>query len=214
MSFQGFPEGQMDGLAAKLAKESGMGAPVPTQNPNDLNGLDPREVVDVRFFLKPEELDEAAAIRNVKSNQKSHKALTRTICGLGGVYAAFMPYMKGATWSIWWHHRPDAFIFWGALLILDIYIVSGQPGIMRLNRMANRLDVERRICISHRGIDITHGRLRLQKQWTDFSFFQETPTIILLQTNGASFWTLPKRAIPPGRGDQLQTLLNAKLRRR
>jgi hypothetical protein len=80
--------------------------------------------------------------------------------------------------------------------------------------MANRLDVERRICISHRGIDITHGRLRQQKQWKDFSFFQETSTIILLQTNGASFWTLPKRAIPAGRGDQLQTLLNAKLRRR
>jgi hypothetical protein len=204
----------MDSLAAKLAKESGMGAPVPTQNTNDLNGLDPREVVDVRFFLKPEELEEAASIRNVTSNQKSHKALMRTICGLGGVYAAFLPYMKGANWSIWWHHRPDAFIFWGALLILDIYIVLGQPGIMKLNRMANRLDVERRICISHRGIDITHGRMRQQKQWKDFSFFQETPTIFLLQTNGASFWTLPKRAIPAGRGDQLQTLLNAKLRRR
>ena len=204
----------MDGLAAKLAKESGMGAPVPTQNPNDLNGLDPREVVDVRFFLKPEELDEAASVRNVKSNQKSHKALMRTICGLGALYAAFIPYMKGATWSTWWRHRPEAFIFWGALLIVDIYIVLGQPGIMKLNRLANRLDVERRICISHRGIDITHGRLRLQKQWKDFSFFQETPTIFLLQTNGASFWTLPKRAIPAGRGDQLLALLNAKLRRR
>jgi hypothetical protein len=203
----------MDGLAAKLAKESGMGAPVPTQNPNDLNGLDAREVVDIRFFLKPEELDEAASIRKVTSNRKSHKALMRTICGLGGIYAAFMPYMKGATWSTWWHQRPDAFIFWGALLILDTYIVLGQPGIMKLNRMANRLDVERRICISHRGIDITHGRLRQQKQWSDFSFFQETPTIYLLQTNGGSFWTLPKRAIPAGRGDQLQTLLNAKLRR-
>lgn len=204
----------MDSLAAKLAKESGMGAPVPTQNANDLNGLDPREVVDVRFFLKPEELDEAASLRKVKSNQKSHKALMRAICGLGGVYAACVPYVKGASWSIWWHHRPDAFIFWGALLILDIYIVLGQPGIMKLNRMANRLDVERRICISHHGIDITHGQLRQQKQWKDFSFFQETPTIYLLQTNGASFWTLPKRAIPAGRGDQLLALLNAKLRRR
>jgi hypothetical protein len=85
---------------------------------------------------------------------------------------------------------------------------------MKLNRVANRLDVERRICVSHRGIDITHGRLRQQKQWKDFSFFQETPTIYLLQTNGASFWTLPKRAIPAGRGDQLLALLNAKLRRR
>jgi hypothetical protein len=204
----------MDGLAAKLAKESGMGAPIPTANPNDLNGLDPREVVDVRFFLKPEELDEAASIRNVTSNRKSHKDLMRTICGLGGVYAAFMPYMKGASWSIWWHHRPDALIFWGALLLLSIYNVLGQPGIMRLNRMANRLDVERRICISHRGIDITHGRLRQQKQWTEFSFFQETPTIFLLQTNGTSFWTLPKRAIPTGREDQVLALLNAKLRRR
>jgi hypothetical protein len=36
----------------------------------------------------------------------------------------------------------------------------------------------------------------------------------VLQTTGPSFWTLPKRAIPAGRGDQLQTLLNAKLQRR
>ena len=105
-------------------------------------------------------------------------------------------------------------MFWGGLLLMDIYIVLGQPGIMKLNRMANRLDVERRLCISHRGIDITHGKQRLQKQWKDFSFFQETPTIFLLQTTAASFWTLPKRAIPTGRGDQLLALLNAKLRRR
>jgi hypothetical protein len=204
----------MDGLAAKLANESGTSVTDTALCPNDLNGLDPREVVDVRFFLKPEELEEAAAIRNVKSNQKSQKALTRTICGLGAVYVAFVPYIKGASWSMWWHHRPEAVVFWAALLALDIYVVFGQPGIMKLNRIANRLDVERRICVSHRGVDITHGHLRQQKQWKDFAFFQETPTIFLLQTTGSSFWTLPKRAIPAGRGDQLQTLLNAKLRRR
>jgi len=204
----------MDGLAAKLAKESGLAAAVPAPGASDLNGLDPREVVDVRFFLKPEELDEAAAIRNVKSNQRSHKALMRAICGLCAVYAAFIPYLKGASWSIWWQQRPAAFVFWGGMLVLGIYNVLGQPGMMKLNRVANRLDVERRICISHRGIDITHGTLRQQKQWKDFSFFQETPTIFLLQTTGASFWTLPKRAIPAGREDQLLALLKAKLQRR
>ena len=87
---------------------------------------------------------------------------------------------------------------------------------MVLNRKMNSLDNERRICVSHRGVDITHGSLQLrqQKQWSDFTFFQETPTIFLLQTNGTSFWTIPKRAIPAGRTDQLRTLLSAKLGRR
>ena len=204
----------MDGLAAKLAKESGLGTAPALQTTNDLNGLDPKEVVDIRFFLKPEELEEATSVRKVKSNEKSHKALMRTICGVGAVYCAFVPYIKGASWSIWWDHRPASAFFWGFLLIGDIYVALGQPGMMKLNRFFNRLDVERRICVSHRGIDVTHGRLRQQKQWSDFSFFQETPTIYLLQTNSAMFWTIPKRAIPAGRGDQLLTLLNAKLKRR
>ena len=59
----------MDGLAQKLAKESGLvTAPAP-QSANDYNGLDPREVVDIPFFLKPEELDEAVAIRKGRAEQ-------------------------------------------------------------------------------------------------------------------------------------------------
>ncbi|HVN18212.1 MAG TPA: YcxB family protein [Dongiaceae bacterium] len=204
----------MDGLATRLAKEAGLGTAVGTTIATDINGLDPREVVDIRFFLKPEELDEAAAVRKVKSNTPASKTRARVICGLGGLYAASVPYLRGATWTWWWQHRPESAIFWGALLVVDVYIVLGQPGMQKLNRHFNRLDVERRICVSHRGIDITHGRLRQQKTWSDFSFYQETPTIFLLQTNGQSFWTVPKRAIPAGREDQLQTLLRAKLQRR
>ena len=204
----------MDRLAAKLARESGMGAPVSTPNPNDLNGLDPREVVDVRFFLKPEELDEASAIRRGKSNTSTNKSLRHLISGFGALLFGFAPHITGSTWSEWWHHQPQSAIIFGGLAILNIYALLGQPGAKKLGHTLNRLDVERRLCVSHRGIDITHGRLRQQKTWKDFSFFQETPTIILLQTNGASFWTLPKRAIPAGRGDQLLALLNAKLRRR
>lgn len=204
----------MDGLAAKLAKEAGLGAAEIAQSANDLNGLDPREVVELRFFLKPEELDEAAAIRKVASNAAKNKVLTRVICALGAVYAAFVPYLHGSTWSLWWQHYPVSAIFWTGLLIVDVYVLLGQPGMKTLNRHFNRLDVERRICVSHRGVDVTHGSLRQQKSWKDFSFYQETPTIYLLQTTGPSFWTLPKRAIPAGRGDQLATLLSAKLQRR
>jgi len=204
----------VDRLAQQLANESGMGPVATVPSANDLNGLDPKEVVDVRFFLKPEELDEASAIRKVTSNQKSKKTLMRVICGLGAVYIGLMPYIKGATWSMWWQHRPEAAIFWGGLLILDIYVALGQPGMMKLSRLMNRLDVERRICVSPQGVDITHGSLRQQKSWEDFSFYQESPTIFLLQTTGPSFWTLPKRAIPAGRGDQLVALLREKLPQR
>lgn len=203
----------MDRLAQQLANQAGMGAAAAAPA-RDGNGLDPREVVDLRFFLKPEELDEATAIRKVSSNEPAKKALMRTICGVGAVYAALVPYIKGASWSQWWEHRPEAAFFWGGLLILDLYVVLGQPGLKKLNYVANRLNVERRICVSHRGIDITHGKLRQQKSWSDFSFYQETPTIFLLHTTGASFWTLPKRAIPAGRAEQLIALLRAKLRQR
>jgi hypothetical protein len=215
MCSKSLPEGKVDGLAQKLAKEAGIDTAVATvPTVNDLKGLDPREVIDVRFFLRPEELDEAAAIRNVSSNTSGNKAIMRVICGLGALYAGFAPYMKGATWSAWWQHRPEAAIFWGGLLVLDVYVLLGQPGIRKLNRFFNRLDVERRICVSHQGIDITHGRMHQRKSWNDFSFYQETATIFLLQTTVHSFWTLPKRAIPAGREDQLQTLLKAKLQRR
>jgi YcxB-like protein len=136
------------------------------------------------------------------------------ICALGAVYAAFVPYVRGANWATWWQYHLVSAIFWTGLLILDVYVLLGQPGMKTLNRFFNRLDVERRICVSHRGVDITHGQLRQQKNWKEFSFYQETPTIFLLQTNSALFWTLPKRAIPAGRGDQLETLLRAKLQRR
>jgi hypothetical protein len=77
MSLNGAWEGRMDGLAAKLAKEAGLGTAETAQRANDLNGLDPREVVELRFFLKPEELDEAAAIRKVTNNTAKNKTLTR-----------------------------------------------------------------------------------------------------------------------------------------
>ena len=205
----------MDGLAQKLAKEAGMMAAVSTaQDANDLNGLDPSEVVDLRFFLRPEELDEATAIRKGTSSTTGNKALRRLIYGMGAVFAGFMPYLTGTNWAAWRQRHPGTAIFWTGMLILNVYALLEQPGMKQLNRLLNRLDVERRICVSHRGIDVTHGRVRQQKTWTDFSFYQETPTILLLQTAGPLFWTLPKRAIPAGREDQLQTLLKAKLQRR
>jgi hypothetical protein len=133
---------------------------------------------------------------------------------MGALIAGFMPFLTGTNWAALWRHQPGPAIFWGGLLILNVYVLLGQPGMKKLNRLANRLDVERRICVSHRGIDITHGRQQQRKSWNDFSFYQETPTIFLLQTTGPSFWTLPKRAIPAGPEDQLQTLLKAKLQRR
>jgi hypothetical protein len=210
-----YREGKVDGLAQKLAREAGMTVAVSTaQSANDLNGLDPREVVDVRFFLKPEELDEASAVRKGVTNTAGNKALRYLICGMGALIAGFMPYLAGTNWTALWQHQPGPAIFWAGLMILNVYVLLGQPGMKKLNHLANRLDVERRICVSHRGIDITHGRMQQRKSWNDFSFYQETPKIFLLQTTGPSFWTLPKRAIPAGREDQLQTLLKAKLQRR
>ena len=205
----------MDQFAQDLANQSGLGAAVaPARIANDSNGLDPREVVDMRFFLTPQELDEATAVRAVTSNQPKNKAIMRAICGIGAVYAVLVPYMKGANWPFWWEHHRGSSIFWIYLLVMDIYVVCGQPGMKQLGRVLNRLNVERCIRVSHRGIEITHGRMHQQKSWSDFSFYQETPTIYLLQTHGALFWTLPKRAIPAGRGDQLEALLKAKLRQR
>ena len=205
----------MDGLAQKLAKEAGMvTSPATAQSANDLNGLDPREVLDIRFFLRPEELDEASAVRKGTSNAGGNEPLRYLICGMGALIAGFMPYLTGTNWAALWQRQPGPAIFWTGLLILNVYVLLGQPGMKKLNHLANRLDVERRICVSQRGVDITHGQMQQRKSWNDFSFYQETPTIFLLQTSGPSFWTVPKRAIPAGREDQLQTLLKVKLQRR
>ena len=68
----------MDGLAQKLAREAGITAAVSTaQSANDLNGLDPREVVDIRFFLKPEELDELDRLANCPAEPPRRNKVSR-----------------------------------------------------------------------------------------------------------------------------------------
>lgn len=143
---------------------------MPAQDENDYKGLDPREVVDVRFFLRPEELEEAASVRKVASNQKSSKALMRAICGLGALYIAFVPQLKGASWAIWWHREPVRAFYWSALFVLDVWIVLGQFGVQKLNALANRLDKERRICVSHRRVDITLATLSSRRAGRIFHF--------------------------------------------
>ena len=122
----------MDGLAAKLAKESGLRESA-TPATSDLNGLDPREVVDIRFFLEPQELDEAVAIRKVASNTKSKKILGRVICGIGTVYFGLFPYMRGTDWSAFWNYHPASAFFFGR---------AGRVGFLRGHRTAGNDGIE------------------------------------------------------------------------
>jgi|HubBroStandDraft_1064217.scaffolds.fasta_scaffold00106_51 hypothetical protein len=137
--------------------------------------------VELRFFLTPEELDEAARVRKVGSNLQNNRLVMRLVCGVGAFYLLYLPHKFGGSWSSWLHNYPVLAVLLGALIALDAWIAMGQFGVARLNRVANRLDLERRIALSDQGVDVSHGRTSHQKKWQDFSFFQETPTVFLLQ---------------------------------
>ena len=129
------------------------------------------------------------------------------------MFLFLLPSQSGG-WQALVMWNPPRALFYFALGVLDLWIAAGSPGGKRLNRVVNRLGVERHIRINDRGLLATHGSKTFDQQWSYFRFFQETPNLFVLQTVGTMFWTVPKRTLPPKGTEQLRALLMAKLPQR
>ncbi len=172
----------------------------------------PQDRFDVRFLLTNDELKEAAAVRKTFANSLFGKTMGRVITGVGTIYFACVPYLRGTTWSDLIAEYPLRAMVVGAMVVLDFWVTIGMPGKNRLNRAVNRLDVERHIMIDDGGVDVTHGENRYQSKWSDFKCFQETANVFVLLTTFERFWTIPKRVLPTGSIESFRSLLQRKLR--
>jgi hypothetical protein len=168
--------------------------------------------VELRFFLTAEEFDEGISTLRTRANNPAANIVMRLACGLGAYFLWRIPSTHGQTWSEFFQEQPVFAIWLAILLVFDGLIVLGVLQSPKINRLANRLDWERRICFSDRGVDVNWGaRMNFHYRWQDLLFFQETPTLFILKAGGTQFWTMPKRAIPAGFGDKLRMMLSARL---
>jgi hypothetical protein len=168
--------------------------------------------VELRFFLTAEEFDEGISTLRTRANNPAANIVMRLACGLGAYFLWRIPGTHGLTWSEFLREQPVFAIWLAILLVFDGLIVLGVLQSPKINRLANRLDWERRICFSDRGVDVNWGaRMNFHYRWQDLLFFQETPTLFILKAGGTQFWTMPKRAIPAGFGDKLRVMLSARL---
>jgi Protein of unknown function (DUF2569) len=168
--------------------------------------------VELRFFLTAEEFDEGISTLRSPANNPTAKIVMRLVCGFGAYFLWRIPSTHGQTWGGFSQERPVFAIWLGLLLAFDVLIALGLLQSPKINRLANRLDWERRICFSDRGVDVNWGaRMNFHYRWQDLLFFQETPTLFILKAGGTQFWTMPKRAIPAGFGDKLRMMLSARL---
>ncbi len=176
--------------------------------------VSPEIALDICFFLTGAELDEVVAARKTASNTRANKIFVRIITGIGAVVLLFLlPSLRGGWHGLFMWNPPRA-LFYLALGVLDLWIAVGMPGGKKLNQLVNRLDVERHIRFSDRGVFVTHGSRTFDQEWSNFRFFQETPNLFLLQTVGTSFWTVPKRILSPSAAQELRAFLTAKLPQR
>lgn len=168
--------------------------------------------VELRFFLTAEEFDEGISTLRTKANSPTGKIVMRLVCGLGAYFLWRIPGTHGQTWAEFYQGHSVFAIWLGLLLFFDVLIALGLLQNPKINRLANRLDWERRIHFSDRGVDVNWGaKMYYHYRWQDLLFFQETPTLFILKAGGTQFWTMPKRAIPAGFGDKLRMMLSARL---
>lgn len=150
---------------------------------------------DFRFFLRDAELREAAAHRKTFWRSPEGRIFTKVVTGFGAIYFSLFPYLHGMTWHEFLPISPIKATYLGAAAVLDVWVATGSVGVQHLNRIANRLDLERRIVLSEDGVVVLHGSKRHQFRWNELRGFQETENLFLLLTGEHTFWTIPKHIV-------------------
>lgn len=168
---------------------------------------------DVRFFLTEPELKEAVTRRKSFWRSTEGKILTKVITGFGAIYFPLFPYLHGMTWPEFLAVSPIKATYLAAAAVLDIWVATGSLGIQHLNRIANRLELERRVILSDDGVVVLHGTKRRQFRWNQLRGFQETENLFLLLTGEHTFWTIPKRTVGSD-VSRLQSFLLTKTRQK
>jgi hypothetical protein len=181
-----------------------------------LRGLVERElvggdIVECRFFLTQEELNEVSCHLHPWLGSKYGNLVTRAVGGAEALFIPLVPKLIGSSWAREFRTEPmvaAGLIGFGLFLL---WAVSGCPG----SKALNRLDLERRITISDPEVEVTRGTKTSHYGWHRFVSYLESPNLFVLRTRStAQFWTIPKRALSPAEQESLRALLDRNLPRR
>jgi hypothetical protein len=174
----------------------------------------PSQTASVRFFLTEKEFEEAIIVRKSWQINPFYRVAGRVVCGCGAIFFLGLVWWRGKTWSHLFSTDP---VTAGGLLLFaafELCIALGLHEAKVWNRLINRFDQEREITVEEDNVKITRGPKTWTKKWKEFAGFYESPSMFVLQTRGAQFWTVPKRAFEPGVEPIFCHLLESKLRRK
>jgi YcxB-like protein len=182
---------------------------------------DPREIVgdsstlfDLRFILTEAEWREGTDLLHpIFGTAYNPKIPLRLFFGLCGVLNLMIPVLNGWSWDELIREQPQRAAL-TALVAIACALAAMGIGTKALDRRLNRIDLERHIVVTDRGVTISWNNRVFNHEWKDFVYFRETPNVVILRNPGVRFWTIPLRALPSGSKSRFLDLLHRKMPRR
>jgi len=186
-------------------------SPSPTLDASHRDSLSSGESFELRFFLTEAELQQGHALLHpITGTSRSLRA--RLICAACAVICLGGPILYGWSWPEFIQDAPVGALNVGLAALFCSWCASG-IGFGSLNNRLNRLDLERHVVLSDRGVTIDWNEKTFNYQWKDFVFFRENESIVVLRNPGVRCWTIPLRTVPAGRRALFLDLLHRNLAR-
>lgn len=152
---------------------------------------------ELRFFLTEAEWREAGTLLHPAIGNGFDKPWIRLFTGFCAIFNLVFPILNGWSWSDLIRDRPQSAV---AIVLAALFcgFLSTGFGMRFLNQRLNRLDLERYVVVSERGVRIEWNGRVFHYGWNDFSYFRTNSTLLVLRNSVFRFWTIPLRALPPG----------------
>ena len=174
----------------------------------------PADTASVRFLLTEKEFQEAIIVRRSWIASRFYRITSRAVCGCGAIFLFGLVWWQSETWSHLFGTDPVTAVGLFFFAVLNLCVALGLHEIKTWNRLINRFDQQREITLQRDSVTIARGPKIWTKKWSDFSGFYESPSMFVLQTRGAQFWTIPKRAFEPEVETLFHLFLKSKLPRK
>ena len=178
---------------------------------NSSSGAKPAQSFDLRFKLTESEWKESSNLVHPIFGSAHTKPWARLLCGFCALINLIAPSLNGTSWGELIHHAPGRAVFAGTAMIL---CAAAAIWMKPLERSRNWLDVERHTMLSDQTIIVTLNDRSWNNRWTDFMYFRQGASVVVLRHSVLTFWTIPIRAVPFERQSEFRELLNRKLARR
>jgi hypothetical protein len=172
------------------------------------------QTASIRFLLTESELSEAKLARRAWINNRYYRIAGRIVCVFGAYFFVAAPSWFGEPWSVLVRKDPLIALETLVFAALDAYVAIGMPGIAALDKLFNRLDLQREVTITPELVKVRRGPKTREREWHEFRCYYETSALYILQTRGVLFVSVPKRAFEQDVKPVFRQILESKLRRK